>query len=543
MPSGRAGNGTIASSADPLGQSSSTVPRREPRLDLRRTGRWRNLAENLLALVRGPMSPKEFHGDPYFRDCWISGHGPRGAFCASVLWHVALVLLVIPLSRFVTPRRDPALPQTEITWYGPASDLLPVTPKSLLPKPIPTADTQRPPTSRGADAFHSRQTIFNTPMHPNHPRQTLIEPAAPPEPPKILPPLPNIVAWNTASQPALRIDPQELARLRPEAPAARRQAPDIPIPELPDQEQQIGALAIAAATPAEKPALPLTAMSAPRANAMRLPEAAVPEIRASDAVDMQLIALSATPGPVMPPAMPSGNLSSRLAISPNAIKSGAPDGKQDATNAGDPSGTGPAGLRISGGRVESTISGIGPRGIILPGARGRAAVEAPAAAVPAMERSQPGPLLGRMKPGMRPEELLGAKRVYTLRLNMPNLTSATGSWVLSFAALAPVEADPANPSEPPADLSGPEALKKVDPKYPPELRGEHVQGEVVLYAVIRADGSVDSIQLVSGIDPTLDENAMKALAEWKFLPARRGGTPIDLEAIVHIPFRSVAPVY
>jgi TonB family protein len=66
---------------------------------------------------------------------------------------------------------------------------------------------------------------------------------------------------------------------------------------------------------------------------------------------------------------------------------------------------------------------------------------------------------------------------------------------------------------------------------------ERVEGEVVLYAVIRSDGTVDSIQLVHGIDEQLDENAMQALSQWKFQPASKQGSAVELEAIVHIPFR------
>jgi len=58
----------------------------------------------------------------------------------------------------------------------------------------------------------------------------------------------------------------------------------------------------------------------------------------------------------------------------------------------------------------------------------------------------------------------------------------------------------------------------------------------VLYAVIRRDGSVDSIQLVHGIDEQLDADAMDALSQWKFRPALKQGAPVELEAIVHIPF-------
>jgi protein TonB len=147
---------------------------------------------------------------------------------------------------------------------------------------------------------------------------------------------------------------------------------------------------------------------------------------------------------------------------------------------------------------------------------------------------------------MSPQEVLGSKRVYTLHVNMPNLTSASGSWILNFAELN--DGEPAGGrgvamGETSADLAGPIPLRKVDPKYPPELRTSHVDGEVILYAIIRKDGSVDSIQLVHSVDANLDANAMEALAQWKFRPAMRHGEPVDLEAVVHIPFRSRGPAF
>jgi TonB family protein len=147
---------------------------------------------------------------------------------------------------------------------------------------------------------------------------------------------------------------------------------------------------------------------------------------------------------------------------------------------------------------------------------------------------------------MSPQEALGSKRIYTLHVNMPNLTSASGSWVLNFAELSESEGGGAMTTgiaDVASDLAGPVPLRKVDPKYPPELRTSHVDGEVVLYAIIRKDGSVDSIQLVHSIDPHLDANAMEALAQWKFRPAEKHGEPVDLEAVVHIPFRSRGPAF
>jgi len=167
---------------------------------------------------------------------------------------------------------------------------------------------------------------------------------------------------------------------------------------------------------------------------------------------------------------------------------------------------------------------------------------APVAPAAAVAGAKPTALIDTLKPGAMPEALLGGRTIYTLHINMPNLSSATGSWVLTFAEMTNSELSPAGGADS-ITLSGPEPLRKVDPKYPPELRSRRVEGDVVLYAVIRKDGSVDSIQLVEGLDPTLDENAMQALAQWKFRPGQRGGTPIDLEAIVHIPFRAVMPLY
>jgi TonB family protein len=125
---------------------------------------------------------------------------------------------------------------------------------------------------------------------------------------------------------------------------------------------------------------------------------------------------------------------------------------------------------------------------------------------------------------------------------MPNLTSASGSWVLNFAELDEMDAL-SRAGLSPSDVAGPVPLRKVDPKYPPELRTAHVEGEVILYAIIRKDGTVDSIQLVHSVDTQLDANAMEALAQWKFQPAEKRGEPIDLEAVVHIPFRSRAPAF
>ena len=119
---------------------------------------------------------------------------------------------------------------------------------------------------------------------------------------------------------------------------------------------------------------------------------------------------------------------------------------------------------------------------------------------------------------------------------MPNLNSAGGSWVIRFAEKNHETTNPGNDAVA-ANLSQPMATRKVDPAYPLQLMRENVAGTVILYAVIHADGSVGNVRILRGVDERLDRFAAEAVAQWKFNPATRNGSPVDVEATFQIPFR------
>jgi TonB family protein len=128
-------------------------------------------------------------------------------------------------------------------------------------------------------------------------------------------------------------------------------------------------------------------------------------------------------------------------------------------------------------------------------------------------------------------DFFGSRRVYTTYLNMPNLTSGSGSWVLRFAELE--EESAAVRSE----LSTPEPVRKVDPMYVPSAVREKIQGTVMLAALLLKDGSVANIRVVRSLDSRLDSSAVSALTQWQFRPAMRNGAAVNLEVLVQIPFR------
>lgn len=567
----------------PLPDPARPAHARELSLDVAWPSPRQEFLSSLRAFFTGPRAPNpraEFSGSPYLTIYWVRGALPGRAFLVSSLWHVAAMLVaLLPIWGFLaSPARTLPPVRIELTYYGPPQDLfalaLPGPPsKPALPKPAPNAPKIQP--VRGADAFHPRQTILSTPLRITHPRQTLIQPKAPPTPPKIVPPLPNIVEWAGATAP-----PRPQLHIAPTASAPRlrqRTVRDVVAPEIAaNHEKNVGVLNISAAAPIAQPQMPIAPMSAPVAARRSHEEASAPDVASGSPGDStlhQVIALSVTPAPPAPEvSVPEGNLAARISISPEGTQPGTPAAAEHGGSSGGatsgtngPSGNGngsvasvgsgngsggggnasglPAGISISGGSGSHHVASNGG-GIAPAGPHSGGLILKPTAAAP--PRAEPGTYAARRTtPTARtidsstpPEKILWDKKVYTLNVDMPNLTSVSGSWILKFAQLDD-DLDP--PYIKKTQISGPVPVHKVDPKYPPELVQARVEGEVILYAIIRKDGTVDSIQLVHGLDPLLDANSMQALSGWKFRPATREGSPVELETVVHIPFRFRVP--
>jgi TonB family protein len=151
---------------------------------------------------------------------------------------------------------------------------------------------------------------------------------------------------------------------------------------------------------------------------------------------------------------------------------------------------------------------------------------APSPASPEDQADTPGAIRLTQAPDPR----FDGREVYTMAVQMPNITSYEGSWILWFA-----EHEPSHRQN--RGLRPPMPLHKVDPKYIAAAIDERVEGKVRLSGVIRADGRVDEIQLLKGVDERLDRSATEALLKWEFTPAERDGKPMSVDVVVEIPFR------
>jgi TonB family protein len=129
-----------------------------------------------------------------------------------------------------------------------------------------------------------------------------------------------------------------------------------------------------------------------------------------------------------------------------------------------------------------------------------------------------------------PDPRFNGRQVYTVAIQMPNITSYVGSWLMWYA-----DRNEVPPNAPP--ISPPIPHHKVDPKYVATAIEERVEGTIRLACIVDKAGKVVDVELVRGLDDRLNESALEALAKWEFGPAMRAGIPVDVEVLVEIPFR------
>lgn len=93
------------------------------------------------------------------------------------------------------------------------------------------------------------------------------------------------------------------------------------------------------------------------------------------------------------------------------------------------------------------------------------------------------------------------------------------------------------PYRPGAGITPPSLLREIKPDYTDDARRRGISGDVVLEIVVSRDGSVGPIKILQGLGAGLDQRAVDAVRGWKFSPARRFGTPVDVVVEVAVEFK------
>jgi len=559
---------------------------------------FRNLRETVFP-ERLPPLELESAPAPFWPDVFVRRGLPWFTFVESGAYHVIALTVLIGLTHFLglhpTPVVRSSFDHTQVVYYSPSEYLPPLDTRSD-PGPQPAkADpvyAKQPIISVPREADNPSQTIVAPPRVrlkqdvalPNivawsdkTAKPQLEIPAVPLTPaaeisrigPRmdraVLTPPPDATQLNRLrDQPQLQASvvapPPDVRSSKAVSYAAPEPAVVAPPPAFENTPTRLGDINIGRSTViAPSPQLPVAeqrAVAGGRPGVSVGPQvvAPPPSVGGSGAGGQafgstgRVIALSLHPAVGAPPTPPVGNRRGSFAAGPE----GRPGASGNAgASTGSATGSGQGIGQGSGTGSKGKGTGDLPAGLYVgtpPGKPSSVAGESSGTAVAkTVAPPTPAPDVPKTRVSTAPSRpaqpdntaklseqeraVFGDRRFYSLTLNMPNLNSAGGSWVVRFAELRQ------DPRASAAELSQPTATRKVDPGYPIQLMRENVAGTVILYAVIHADGSVGDVRVLRGIDDRLDRYATDALAKWKFEPATKNGTPVDVEATFKIPFR------
>jgi TonB family protein len=521
----------------------------------------RNLGDLFWRRQKPPLQLVSRPAD-FWPDVFVPTRMPWSRFLQSSLGHICVIAALWGWS-LLWPQRPRLVQPTvfhssDVVYYD-ASEY-------LAPLDTGAAHAQLP---HKGEPEHAVQPIISVPPEADNRAQTIVAPTNVKLDHDV--PLPNIVAMGrptptipTAAMAAspsdlkLPVLPASVVAPAPEVNStmSRRemQAPQPavvePAPEMADAaSRRLSDINIGhAQVVAPAPQMPVSAQRAlsnmPMGNSGSAVVPPPPSVQGSGASrDGRLIALNLHPAaPSGPVDVPAGSRRGTFAATPQGKPgaAGTPDiqGNNRATaggnGGGDAAGSGgkangaPPGLFVGTSPKPGSTSAVagGTPGLSKPKSADNSLVAS--AAPPRVAATPRASEMLANAPSELERKVFGDRKSYAMILNVPNLNSAGGSWVMHFAEL--------KDAEKPGELVYPAATQQVDPGYPLELMKQNVQGTVILSAVIRGDGSVGEVRILRGVDDRLDVYASAALSRWRFRPAMRNGDPVALQTVVMIPF-------
>ena len=89
-------------------------------------------------------------------------------------------------------------------------------------------------------------------------------------------------------------------------------------------------------------------------------------------------------------------------------------------------------------------------------------------------------------------------------------------------------------------VSAPQVIAKVDPKYSERARHMRLQGSSVLNLVVNKEGFPVDICIQRSLFDDLDQNAARAVSQWRFSPSMLDGQPVSVLISVEVAFRLYA---
>lgn len=105
-----------------------------------------------------------------------------------------------------------------------------------------------------------------------------------------------------------------------------------------------------------------------------------------------------------------------------------------------------------------------------------------------------------------------------------------------FVPVADMKLIENTPEHVPASVMAGRLLNHENPKFPMRAKFAHIQGVVVLHAVIGKDGHIGNLSVISSPDNMLSEASIKAVSKWTYEPYLLNGTPTEVDTTITVQF-------
>ena len=123
----------------------------------------------------------------------------------------------------------------------------------------------------------------------------------------------------------------------------------------------------------------------------------------------------------------------------------------------------------------------------------------------------------------------------------PNIPGTNGIPGTGSQILIDDSREPARPVEPPkqttrlhrSSVDPAMLVRRVEPVFPPLARQIRRSGKVELHAIIATDGSIQSLEVVSG-DPMFIQSALDAVRQWRYRPTMLNGQPVEIDTLITV---------
>lgn len=85
----------------------------------------------------------------------------------------------------------------------------------------------------------------------------------------------------------------------------------------------------------------------------------------------------------------------------------------------------------------------------------------------------------------------------------------------------------------PGNVASAMLIHQVTPVYPPAAKEQHIEGTLLLHAIIGKDGTLQNLTYVSG-PPILMSSAMDAVKQWQYKPTLLNGEPVEVDTTISV---------